>query len=196
MGVAAGARPYGQKAARGAISEAMTERDRDLIVTGDGAGGWRAEIAGRRFRCAVGRGGLTGEKREGDGATPIGAWPLRRLHYRPDRLDPPKTDVPLRPIRADDGWCDDPTDAAYNRLIKLPYPAGHEVLWREDALYDLVGELGYNDAPPRPGAGSAIFLHVARPDYGPTEGCVALAKPELLEVVVLLRPDSRVVVKG
>lgn len=174
----------------------MTATTRDLVVVGDGAGGWTAEIGRRRYRCAIGRGGVAADKREGDGATPIGAWPLRRLHYRPDRVVAPETEVTLRAISQDDGWCDDPADAAYNRLIKLPYPAGHEKMWREDALYDLVGELGYNDAPPVAGAGSAIFLHVARPDYGPTEGCVALAKPDLLQVVGQLTPASRVVVAG
>lgn len=175
---------------RRAISGVM-----DLVVTRDGER-WRAEIGGERFRCALGRGGVTAVKREGDGATPLGAWPLRRLHYRADRLVPPPTPLPLRILREDDGWCDDPADAAYNRLIKLPYPARHERLWRDDALYDLVGELGYNDAPPLAGAGSAIFLHAARPDYAPTEGCVALARQDLLRAVGLLSEDGRVVVKG
>ena len=167
----------------------------DLIVSREGTK-WIAEIGGARFHCALGRGGVVAAaaKREGDGATPLGAWPLRRLHFRPDRLAPPDSDVERRAIRSDDGWCDDPSDAAYNRLVKLPYPARHERLWREDHLYDLVAELGYNDAPPRAGAGSAIFLHLARPDYAPTEGCVALARDDLLRVVELLEPDSRVVV--
>lgn len=168
----------------------------DLVVTRDSAGAWHAAIAGSSYRCAIGRGGVTADKREGDGATPLGAWPLRRFHFRPDRLALPGLAVPSRPIAEDDGWCDDPADAAYNRLVKLPYPGRHERMWRGDGLYDLVGELGYNDAPPRPGAGSAIFLHIARPDYAPTEGCVALARKDLLEVLPRLTPRSRVAVVG
>ena len=109
----------------------------------------------------------------------MGLWPSRRGLYRPDRGATPSTALPVSPIAPDDGWCDDPSDARYNRAIRLPYPARHERLWRDDGLYDLVGVLGWNDAPVRPGEGSAIFLHVAGPDYGPTEGCVALSGADL-----------------
>lgn len=168
----------------------------DIVVSSDGAGGWRAGIGAQTYRCAIGRSGVTADKREGDGATPLGAWPLRRLHLRADRIELPPVRLQTRIIRSDDGWCDDPADAAYNRLIKRPYPASHESMWREDGLYDLVGELGYNDAPPVAGLGSAIFLHVAQPGYGPTEGCVALARNDLLEVLPLLNERSRVIVEG
>lgn len=183
--------------ALGARAPARYKRGMDLTVRRSGTQ-WIAEIGGAAYRCALGRGGVVeaAAKREGDGATPLGSWPLRCLHYRPDRIFPPPNGLPLREIRADDGWCDDPADAAYNRLVKLPYAARHERLWRDDHLYDLVGELGYNDSPPRAGAGSAIFLHLARPGYTPTEGCVALARNDLLAAVAQLTPDSRVVVKG
>jgi L,D-peptidoglycan transpeptidase YkuD (ErfK/YbiS/YcfS/YnhG family) len=142
--------------------------------------------------CALGRGGVRADKREGDGATPLGSFPLRRLWYRADRLAEPRTrGLPIRPIGREDGWCDDPQAAEYNRPISLPHPARHERLWRDDALYDLVVELGYNDGPIVPGAGSAIFLHVARPDYGPTEGCVAVAKADLLQLLAGLSLDTR-----
>ncbi|MEQ8814988.1 MAG: L,D-transpeptidase family protein [Thalassobaculum sp.] len=134
--------------------------------------------------CALGRGGLTDAKREGDGATPIGRFPLRRLFYRPDREPPPATALPTLPLAENLGWCDDPRASAdYNRLVRLPFAPGHERMWRDDGLYDLVVELGYNDAPPVPGLGSAIFLHLARPDWGPTEGCVAMARDDLLAVL-------------
>jgi L,D-peptidoglycan transpeptidase YkuD (ErfK/YbiS/YcfS/YnhG family) len=126
---------------------------------------------------------VTTEKGEGDGATPAGALPLRRLLYRPDRMAAPATRLPAVPLAPDDGWCDDPDDRLYNQAVKLPYGGRHETLWRDDGLYDVVVVLGHNDDPPRPGMGSAIFLHVASPDYGPTEGCVALALHDLLEVV-------------
>ena len=148
------------------------------------------------MRCAIGRGGYTRSKQEGDGATPVGTWPVREGFYRADRIAPPETALPMRPIGRDDGWCDDPGDPRYNRPVTLPFAASHETLWREDHLYDLVIVLGYNDDPPVPGRGSAIFMHVARPDYGPTEGCVALAPPDLIAVVRCLDTDSRIEIAG
>lgn len=148
----------------------------DIIVSPAGFLEWR----GKRYRCALGRGGVTANKREGDGATPAGSFPLRRVLYRPDRLPRPATGLPARRLRPQDGWCDDPDDPNYNRQVRLPYRAHCERLWRDDALYDLIVVLGYNDAPVVPGRGSAIFLHVAHPDYAPTEGCVALARDDLL----------------
>ncbi|MEO9190886.1 MAG: L,D-transpeptidase family protein [Acetobacteraceae bacterium] len=149
------------------------------IVYPDG----RLVMAGRVSRAALGRGGVAARKQEGDGATPVGVLPLRRVLYRADRLRPPTCAVPLEPIAPTDGWCDDPGDPAYNRAVRLPHPGRHEALWREDAVYDVAGVLGWNDAPVRRGEGSAIFLHVARADFAPTEGCVALALADLLGVL-------------
>lgn len=148
--------------------------------------------AARRARCALGPAGVIAarDKREGDGATPLGILPLRRVLFRPDRGPPPRTSLPATPTAPDDGWCDAPGDPAYNRPVKLPYPASAESMWREDGLYDLVVVLGYNDDPPRPGLGSAIFLHVARPDYAPTQGCVALSRPDLEEVLAFAAPGA------
>lgn len=150
------------------------------------------DFNGQALRAALGKSGVIAEsdKREGDKATPIGRWPVRRVLYRPDRGEAPVTDLPVRAIRADDGWCDAPEDAAYNRPVRLPYPASAESMMREDGLYDVVVILGHNDDPPVSGAGSAIFLHCARPDYGPTLGCVALAKTELLEVLKAMKPGD------
>ncbi len=158
-------------------------------------GTWWASCGDQRWPCAIGRGGVLGDKREGDGATPVGSWPLRRVFYRPDRLAAPETALPLDPLRPELGWCDDPSDPAYNRLVQLPYSGRHERLWREDAIYDLVAVMGYNDDPPRPGLGSAIFLHLARPDYDPTEGCVALALADLEAFLAQASPASKVRVK-
>jgi L,D-peptidoglycan transpeptidase YkuD (ErfK/YbiS/YcfS/YnhG family) len=138
---------------------------------------------GETFRAACGRGGISSQKQEGDGATPAGLLPLRRVLYRADRLGKPKAAVPLEPIAPNDGWCDDPTAAAYNTAITLPTDAHHEELWRRDAVYDVIGVLGWNDGPIQRNRGSAIFLHVARPDYAPTEGCIALALFDLLRVL-------------
>jgi L,D-peptidoglycan transpeptidase YkuD (ErfK/YbiS/YcfS/YnhG family) len=143
----------------------------------------RLRCGGRLFRAAVGRAGVSAAKREGDGATPAGLLKLRRVLYRADRVGPPVCAVPLEPLAPDDGWCDDPDHADYNRQIRLPHPARHEELWRADAVYDVIGVLGWNDSPVERGRGSAIFLHVARPDYAPTEGCIALALPDLVAVL-------------
>ena len=144
----------------------------------------------RRFRCALGRGGVRVDKREGDGATPAGLYPLRRLLYRADRLVRPHSNLPIAKIQATDGWCDDPRDAAYNRAVSLPHAASAETMWRADGLFDLVLLTGHNDDPVVPGGGSAIFIHVASPDYGPTEGCVALSRPDLLALLPHLAVGS------
>ncbi len=158
----------------------------------------RFQIPGREFRCALGPAGViaAAEKREGDGSTPMGAWPMRRLLYRPDRGPAPPTALPVQAIQPGDGWCDAPGDPNYNRPVTLPYPASAERMWRGDGLYDLVVVLGHNDDPPVPGLGSAIFLHLAKPDYAPTEGCVALARPDLEAVLALAGPDSVLEVLG
>ncbi|MEO8925597.1 MAG: L,D-transpeptidase family protein [Caulobacteraceae bacterium] len=152
----------------------------------------RLDLAGRRARCALGKAGViaAADKREGDGASPAGTWPLRQLLYRPDRGGAPLTGLASRALDLDDGWCEAPADPHYNRLVKLPHDAGVEGLWREDGLYDLIVVLGHNDDPVVPGAGSAIFLHLARPDFAPTQGCVALARPDLEALLALASPGD------
>jgi hypothetical protein len=149
-----------------------------------GADGWLA-MGGLRWRAALGRGGVRADKREGDGATPVGVLPLRAVLYRADRVAAPACALPVRALRPDDGWCDDPGHTAYNRLVRLPFAASAEALWRDDAVYDVIGVLGWNDDPVRPRLGSAIFLHLARLDYAPTDGCVALAAGDLAQVLAL-----------
>ena len=143
-----------------------------------------------RFACALGRNGVARRKREGDGCTPVGVLPLRRVLYRPDRESRPKTRLPVGAIAIDEGWCDDPGHPAYNRPVRLPFDAGHERLWRDDGLYDLVVVLGFNDGPTVPGGGSAIFLHVAHTEGRPTEGCVGLAVGDLRTVLEACGPES------
>ena len=138
---------------------------------------------GRHLQAVIGRSGIRVDHREGDGSTPVGIWPLRRLFYRADRLNAPHTKYRCDPLSEDDGWCDDATHPDYNRQIRLPHPASHERLWRDNHTYDIIGVLGHNDQPIVPGLGSAIFLHVATPDYKPTEGCISLALPDLIWVL-------------
>ena len=136
-------------------------------------------LSGLRVRAALGRGGVRARKQEGAGAPPAGLLPLRRVLYRADRVARPRAAVPVVPLAPHDGWCDDSGHADYNRLVRLPHEGRHEPLWRPDPLYDIIGVLGWNDAPVVRGMGSAIFLHLARPDYAPTEGCIALVLPDL-----------------
>ncbi|MDB5480573.1 MAG: hypothetical protein JWO83_1626 [Caulobacteraceae bacterium] len=154
----------------------------------------RLSLEGRELRCALGRGGVcpAADKREGDGATPAGVWPLRSVLWRPDRVPAPASRLPVRAIDPDDGWCDAPLDPAYNRPVRLPYRASAERMWREDGVYDLVVVLGYNDSPVVSGAGSAIFMHVARPGYAATEGCIALALDDLVALVGAAAPGDAV----
>lgn len=169
----------------------------DLIVSQDN-GQWRARAGARSWRCAIGAGGLRpeAEKIEGDGATPIGCYALRRLVYRADRIAKPETRLPMAALSPEDGWCDAPEDPAYNRPVRLPYGASHERLWRDDGIYDAIVMLGHNDDPPVAGLGSAIFLHIARVNYSPTQGCVALALPDLLNFLKDASTRSRVCVEA
>lgn len=143
-------------------------------------------------RCVLGRSGVCAAdaKREGDGATPLGAWPLRRVLYRPDREAAPKTMLPATPLTENSGWCDAPEHPAYNTEIRHPFPASAEWLWREDGLYDLIVVLGFNDAPAVPGHGSAIFWHLAQPDWRATEGCVATSRETMLAALSAARPSD------
>jgi L,D-peptidoglycan transpeptidase YkuD (ErfK/YbiS/YcfS/YnhG family) len=155
-------------------------------------------VGDRKVRCALGPAGVkpAEEKREGDGASPAGVWPIREVWYRPDRGPPPAAEIRVHALSERDGWCDDPADPAYNRHVTLPYAASAERMWREDGLYDIVVVLGYNDDPPVPGKGSAIFLHVARTDYSPTEGCVAVARADLEALLAKAQPGDAVEIRA
>lgn len=156
----------------------------------------RLSWPGGAARAACGRGGVRADKREGDGASPAGVFPLVRAYYRPDRVAPPPTGLKLAALHPRDCWVDDPSDPRYNRLVSLPYPARHERMWRDDGLYDLVVLIGYNTDPPVAGRGSAIFLHVARPDLGPTEGCIAVERDVLAELLGRLGPGSTIAIRA
>lgn len=144
----------------------------------------------RVYPCALGRSGIVTNKREGDGGTPAGIFALREIRYRPDRLAPKQTDPSWIATTPADGWCDDPADLAYNKLVHLPFPASAERMWRDDGVYDALAVIGYNDAPVVPGKGSAIFLHIAHEGMSPTAGCIALRKGDLLAVLSRAMPSA------
>ena len=147
--------------------------------------------------CALGRSGVTRRKREGDGASPAGAFRLLGGAFRPDRVARPRCGLGLRAARRADGWCDDPRDRRYNRPVALPCPGvSCEAIWRADGLYDAVIDLDWNRGPIRPGRGSAIFLHVARPGLPPTEGCVALRRVDLMRLLPRLGPRTVLTLSG
>ncbi len=147
----------------------------------------RVQLAHGVRQAAIGQGSIRPLKREGDGGTPLGRFPVRLVLYRADRAFRPHVPLPVHAIRDTDGWCDDPRDRNYNRLITLPSRHSAEGLKRADRLYDLVLVLGYNDRPRIKGKGSAIFVHLARPGYTPTEGCIAFSYRDLSAVLAEIR---------
>ena len=149
-------------------------------------------VGGHTYPCAVGRSGRRALKREGDGATPMGHFRLERVYYRPDRCPRPRTGLPVEAISRAAGWCDAPADRNYNRPVYLPYPESAEEMWRADGLYDVVVVLDCNRRPRIRNRGSAIFMHIARPGFTPTEGCIALRRPDLLRVLATLKSGARI----
>lgn len=150
-------------------------------------------VGDRVIACSIGRSGAlpAADKREGDGATPLGVWPIRAALLRPDRVAPLETALAWRWLREQDGWSDGADDPAYNRPIRHPHGFSAERLWRDDELYDAIVILGHNDSPPVAPLGSAIFLHCWR-DGAATEGCVAIPKEELLALLPTLRPGDEI----
>lgn len=148
--------------------------------------------------CAIGRSGVVAapEKREGDGASPLGKWRLKRVFYRADRIDRPETALPTIPLKESDGWCDAADHPLYNRVVSLPFSASHEKLWREDHAYDVIVELAHNADPVIAGLGSAIFFHLAHDDGRPTEGCVAVSLEDMLRVLKQVTAESHLEIKA
>ena len=151
---------------------------RVLSRPGARARGWL--VAGPfRIPCALGPAGIVRDKREGDGGTPAGRFPLLWGYCRPDRPRPVAGGVPLKPLRRDSGWCEAPTSARYNRPVRVPARDCTDRMWRKDRLYDLVFVLDQNFSRRGKGRGSAIFFHLARPDMTPTAGCIAIAAADM-----------------
>ena len=144
---------------------------------------------------ALGRGGILADKREGDGGTPRGIFHARRLWWRKDRHIRPRSFLPIRAIRPDDAWCEDPDSRHYNRPVRLARDASADRLTREDALYDFVIEIDHNTRPRIKGRGSAVFLHLARPQFAPTSGCVAMTKPAMLQLLARLGPRTEIIIR-
>ena len=148
------------------------------------------------FSITHGRGGIREDKVEGDGSTPVGVFPFRKVFFRKDRVGAIETSLPFQEIQKDDGWCDDPLDPLYNQYVKRPYPGQHEEMWREDHLYDIVIVIGHNDDPIVPHKGSAVFIHLKSESGKPTEGCIGLEKEALLQVLKEATLESCLIVEA
>lgn len=152
-------------------------------------------IQGEAFPCRVGRlGAIDAELgREGDEKTPLGTYRFRFGLYRPDRLPGrPPTKLTMWEMLNNDGWCDDPHHPAYNRLIRLPFDRSHEKLWRKDGVYDIVLVISHNDSPPISGRGSAVFIHIARPDDKETLGCIAITPEIMLRLLSVIKTGTEI----
>ena len=160
---------------------------------GNSRRGWLT-AAGRTIPVALGRGGILANKREGDGGTPKGTFRPRQLWWRADRHTRPRTHLPVRAIRAEDAWCEDPADRHYNRPIRMTRDQAGDRLRRADHLYDFIIEIDHNTLPRVAGRGSAVFLHLARDHFGPTAGCVAMTKQAMRHLLRRLSRNTRIVI--
>ena len=174
-------------------------RDRPITAiriraaAGDPCRGWLT--AGRQtIPVALGRGGIIANKRDGDGGTPKGIFRPRQVWWRADRNPRPQTLLPIRAIRPEDAWCEDPASRHYNRPIRLGRGRAGDRLKRDDHLYDFVIEIDHNTSPRVAGLGSAVFLHLARGDFSPTAGCVSMTKSAMLRLLRQLGPQTRIVI--
>jgi L,D-peptidoglycan transpeptidase YkuD (ErfK/YbiS/YcfS/YnhG family) len=155
--------------------------------------GWL--MAGPRvIPVALGRGGIVANKREGDGGTPKGTFRPRRLWWRADRHPRPQTFLPVRAIRPEDAWCEDPSSRNYNRPLKLRRDGGGDLLTRQDHLYDFIVEIDHNTLPTIAGRGSAVFLHLARTGFSPTAGCVSMTRSAMLQLLRRIGPDTKIII--
>jgi L,D-peptidoglycan transpeptidase YkuD (ErfK/YbiS/YcfS/YnhG family) len=162
-------------------------------AAGDPCRGWLT-ATGQTVPVALGRGGIKANKREGDGGTPKGTFRPRQLWWRADRNPRPRTFLPVRAIRPEDAWCEDPRDRHYNQPIRLDRDHGGDRLTRHDHLYDFIVEIDHNTAPRISGRGSAVFLHLARENFSPTAGCVSMTKSAMLQLLRRLGPETRIVI--
>jgi L,D-peptidoglycan transpeptidase YkuD (ErfK/YbiS/YcfS/YnhG family) len=145
-----------------------------------------------KFRCSLGINGIKNKKKEGDGITPKGIFKLKKIYYRKDKVKNIVTKVKKIKITKDMGWCDDPKSKFYNKLIRLPSKFGHEKLYRKDDIYNLIIVLDYNMNPVSKNKGSAIFIHLAKKNYKPTQGCVGLKQNDLIKLIKMIKKNQKI----
>ena len=145
-----------------------------------------------KFRCALGKAGIGRKLKEGDKITPKGIFKIIKVYYRADKIKKLITNFKKIKIKRDMGWCDDSKSFAYNRQIKLPSKFGHEKLYRTDNIYNLIAVLNYNIDPTIKKKGSAIFIHIAKNNYRPTAGCIALKKDNLIKLLKEIKKNTKI----
>jgi L,D-peptidoglycan transpeptidase YkuD (ErfK/YbiS/YcfS/YnhG family) len=163
-------------------------------AAGNPCRGWLT-AGGQTVPVALGRGGIRANKREGDGGTPKGTFRPRQLWWRADRHPRPQTFLAIRPIGPEDAWCENPSSRHYNQPIRLDRARSGDRLRRDDHLYDFIVEIDHNSAPRVAGRGSAVFLHLARDNFGPTAGCVSMTKSAMLRLLARLGPKTKIVIE-
>ena len=145
-----------------------------------------------KFKCSLGKSGIGEKKIEGDNITPEGTYQIIRVYYRKDRIKKIKAKIKLFEIKKNFGWCDQPNSKFYNRLIDIPNKLSHEKLYRKDNIYDVIIVLNYNMNPTIQYKGSAIFIHVAKRNFTPTKGCVAISKKNLLYLIERISKKTKI----
>jgi L,D-peptidoglycan transpeptidase YkuD (ErfK/YbiS/YcfS/YnhG family) len=145
-----------------------------------------------KFRCALGKNGIKKKVKEGDNITPIGIFKIIKIYYRHDKIKNLKTSIKKKKIKKNMGWCDDPKSNFYNQQVKLPNKFNYERLYRNDRIYDLLVILNYNTNPVIKNKGSGIFIHIAKKNYSPTKGCIALRKKNLLELLKTINQKTKI----
>lgn len=167
---------------------------RSAVGGPDGSPRYYLDVGSWRYRCSIGRLGMTRQKREGDGRTPLGRFPILAWRFRPEGVIRARPVASWRLIRADDGWCDDLRSGSYNREIKLPSRLCHEHMWRDDKKYDVVGIMDYNIRQRKIGFGSAIFFHLCSDEFESTAGCVALSASDMRKILPRLAKGAALVI--
>jgi L,D-peptidoglycan transpeptidase YkuD (ErfK/YbiS/YcfS/YnhG family) len=150
---------------------------------------------GYKFRCSIGKSGLTYKKKEGDLKTPKGLFKLGLLYFRKDRVKSIKSKITKKIIKKEYGWCDDQKNKKYNQQIKFPFKGGAEELYRKDTIYDLLINIKYNQSPATKGKGSAIFLHLCTKKYKPTKGCIAITRKDFNEIIPIITKKTKILIK-
>jgi len=147
-----------------------------------------------KFRCALGKAGIGEKSMEGDNLTPKGIYKIVNIYYRKDRIKKISSKFTPIKITKNMGWCDDPLSKKYNQLIKLPKKYSYEKLYKKNNTYDLLLVLDYNMKPIVKNKGSAIFMHVAKRNYKPTAGCIALKKKDLLKLTKIIKLSTKILI--
>ena len=145
-----------------------------------------------KFKCCIGKNGLTKYKKEGDKKTPKGKFQIEHLYFRKDRLEKPLTSLKCIRIKKNMGWCNDvKSPKMYNKFFKIEKKIKHEKLNRKDYKYDLMIPIKYNFISPITGKGSCIFIHLTK-NYKPTAGCIGLKKKDFLIMLKLINKNTKI----